>query len=69
MELTDGNVTLRTPTDDDATAVAAAVRDSLQTLSPWMPWATEGYDESAARAWIHGEIEPDSGAYGRLGRA
>ena len=60
MELTDGNVTLRTPVDDDAVEVAAGVQDSLETLSPWMPWATESYDESAARSWIQGEIEPNS---------
>ena len=60
MELTDGNVTLRTPTDEDATAVAAGVQESLQSLQLWMPWATEDYDEAAAREWIHGIIEPSS---------
>ena len=58
MELTDGNVTLRTPTDDDAPAVAEAVRASLDRLAPWMPWATEGYDEAAALQWIRRELEP-----------
>lgn len=60
MELTDGNVTLRSPTDADASAVAEAVQASLETLSPWMPWATEGYDDDAAREWIHGIIDPSS---------
>lgn len=60
MELTDGTVTLRTPTDDDAPAVAAAVRDSLESLRPWMPWATDDYDEAGAREWIHGIVEPSS---------
>lgn len=58
MELTDGRIVLRTPTEDDAAPVAAAVQSSLAELRPWMPWATEDYDEVGARQWINGEIEP-----------
>ncbi len=58
MELTDGRITLRTPIEDDAPTVAAGVQASLETLQPWMPWATEGYDEAAALEWIKGGIEP-----------
>ena len=58
MELTDGTVTLRSPDDADAPAVAAAVRATLPELEPWMPWATAAYDEDAALAWIRGEFDP-----------
>jgi RimJ/RimL family protein N-acetyltransferase len=52
MELTDGVVTLRPPTDDDALEVARAVRESLAALRPWMPWAAADYDAGTARTWI-----------------
>lgn len=52
MELTDGRVTLRTPTRDDAATVAEAVRSSVDTLWPWMPWASDRYAESDAVQWI-----------------
>jgi RimJ/RimL family protein N-acetyltransferase len=58
MELTDGTITLRSPTADDAADVAAAVRASLPTLQPWMPWASDDYDDAEALRWIRGEIEP-----------
>jgi len=37
---------------DDAPALHAAVRDSLTTLSRWLPWATPDYDLARAEAWI-----------------
>lgn len=37
---------------DDAPALFAAVRDSLPTLSRWLPWATPDYDLAHAEAWI-----------------
>jgi RimJ/RimL family protein N-acetyltransferase len=40
-ELNDGSTRLRRFTVDDATVVAAAVRESLEHLAPWMPWADE----------------------------
>ena len=54
MELTDGSILLRPPIDDDAGAVAAAVQASLAELAPWMPWATEAYDEAAGLEWVRG---------------
>lgn len=50
--LSNGVITLRRPTSDDAQELAAVVRASLPELEPWMPWATRRYDEAAARAWI-----------------
>lgn len=58
MELTDGTITLRRPTDVDAVEVTKAVHDSLEQLGRWMPWATDAYDLSTALAWIRGEIDP-----------
>jgi RimJ/RimL family protein N-acetyltransferase len=36
----------------DAPAMAAAVRESMASLVPWMPWAYSAYDEADALAWI-----------------
>jgi RimJ/RimL family protein N-acetyltransferase len=52
MELTDGVVTLRPPTEGDVLDVARAVRESLAALQPWMPWATSDYDATIARTWV-----------------
>ncbi len=43
MELTDGMIVLRPPTDGDGPEVVAAIRESLAELAPWMPWARAGY--------------------------
>lgn len=60
MELTDGTVTIRSPVETDAPMVAAAVQASLDTLRPWMPWATSGYGPEQAVEWITGQLEPGS---------
>jgi ribosomal-protein-serine acetyltransferase len=52
IRLTDGLVLLRPPCADDISPLTAAVRESLAELHPWMDWATEAYDESAARRWL-----------------
>ena len=61
--LTDGVVVLRAPVDDDAAAMAAAVRASVAELRPFMPWATEDYGEADALGWIRGEHDPDELSY------
>jgi len=43
---------LRPLVPDDAPAMAAAVRESMASLAPWMPWAHGAYDEADALAWI-----------------
>jgi RimJ/RimL family protein N-acetyltransferase len=43
---------LRPLVPDDAPAMAAAVRESMASLGPWMPWAHAGYDDADALAWI-----------------
>jgi RimJ/RimL family protein N-acetyltransferase len=47
-----GDFLLRPLVPDDATAMAAAVRESMASLGPWMPWAHAGYDDADALAWI-----------------
>jgi ribosomal-protein-serine acetyltransferase len=63
IDLTDGVITLRTPTETDAPALVAAVGSSLAHLRPFMPWATPGYDKAAALGWIRGERDPDEWRY------
>ena len=36
----------------DASAFAAAVRESMATVGLWMSWANAGYNEGQARAWF-----------------
>jgi RimJ/RimL family protein N-acetyltransferase len=43
---------LRPLVPDDAPAMAAAVRESMPRLAPWMPWAHAAYDAADALAWI-----------------
>lgn len=38
--------------DTDAAAFAAAVRESVASVSPWMPWCTSTYTEADALAWF-----------------
>lgn len=40
-----------------AAEAAAAVRESLPELKPYLPWATDAYDEDASRTWIAGAVE------------
>jgi RimJ/RimL family protein N-acetyltransferase len=54
MELTDGVVRLRPPRDGDAAELTRAVRESLDALVRWMPWASADYDEERAREWVRG---------------
>lgn len=49
-----GAFVLRPLVPTDAPAMAAAVRESMASLGPWMPWAHAGYDEAEARDWIAG---------------
>ena len=68
---------LRPLVPDDAPAMAAAVRESMASLGPWMPWADPTYDDADALAWIafcdaaradgsaheFGIFQPDAGRY------
>jgi RimJ/RimL family protein N-acetyltransferase len=48
---TDGVVTIRPYRPDDADALYAAVRESVDELRPWLPWA-EGYTRADSEEWI-----------------
>ncbi len=61
--LTDGVIRLRRPVDADAAPLCAAVLASLPELTPFMPWATAAFDDTAALEWIRGEREPDEVQY------
>jgi len=47
-----GPIALRRPTLEDIPRAAAAVQRSLEHLKPWMPWATDAYDEAGSREYI-----------------
>ena len=50
--LAEGPVLLRPCQPEDATALHAAVQESLESVGRWLPWCHAGYDLDAARAWI-----------------
>jgi RimJ/RimL family protein N-acetyltransferase len=52
IQLTDGVILLRPPCPGDIPSVAAAARESLAELHPWMDWATDHFDEAAASRWL-----------------
>ena len=52
IQLTDEELLLRPFRLDDASNLYCAVRESLNELSPWMSWATDGYSERTAREYI-----------------
>ena len=60
MKLTDGVITMRTPTLDDAEAMAAAVQASSDHLHDFMVWATPDYDVDMAREWISGATDANA---------
>ena len=47
-----GPLALRRVTLDDVPTAAAAVHRSLEQLRPWMPWATDTYDEDGSREYV-----------------
>jgi ribosomal-protein-serine acetyltransferase len=52
VQLRDDVVTLQPPSEGDAPEIASAVRASLDTLTPWMPWATPAYSADTAVQWM-----------------
>ena len=51
IELSDGAVTLRKYREEDAESVFLAVRESLNEISPWMPWCHQKYSLEDSRVW------------------
>lgn len=48
----DENLKLALPQVEQAEELTALVRDNLEHLRPWMPWATDSYSIESAREWI-----------------
>lgn len=51
-ELTDGIISLRLYTTDDADQLYEAVRESIPELEPWMPWCHPDYSIEETRQWL-----------------
>jgi ribosomal-protein-serine acetyltransferase len=51
QELTGNRLFLRVPRAGDAAIVYPSVRDSLEELKMWMPWATDDYNEQGCEEW------------------
>lgn len=60
VQLTDGVITLRHPTPDDAWPITALVHESMPELQAWMAWAAPEYDTGMALDWINDKVEPGS---------
>lgn len=45
-------VELKVPVPDDASVLAAAIRESVDDLRPWMEWARVDYGIEEAHSWI-----------------
>src|SRR5215213_800112 len=52
MELTDGKILLRPYRAEDVDVLYEAVRESINEISPWMPWCHAGYTIDESRAYI-----------------
>ena len=48
----DENLKLVLPQPHMAEEITAAVRENLERLKPWMPWATDDYSVELCRVWI-----------------
>jgi ribosomal-protein-serine acetyltransferase len=53
----DDEIRLELPEPRHADAAARAVRENLEHLGPWMPWAVDDYDVEHARQWIQRTLD------------
>ncbi len=51
-ELSSNRLLLRVPRAGDGAVVYPNVRESLEELKPWMPWATDDYSLEGAEEWV-----------------
>ena len=51
-ELSEGPILLRTFCEQDASALYEAVRESIATVSPWLPWCHQNYAIEETREFI-----------------
>lgn len=52
-----GQLVLKRWEPEWADEAAAAVRESLPELKPWLPWATDDYDSAAALSYITRSVQ------------
>lgn len=52
LELTNDELVLRPPQADDASAVYAAVRESVVEVGRWLTWCSASYAREDAEAWV-----------------
>ncbi|NML27451.1 GNAT family N-acetyltransferase [Zoogloea dura] len=45
-------IVIRSFTSVDAQAFSAAARESVETVSPWMPWCSASFSEDSALEWF-----------------
>ena len=64
----DENLRLEKPAPQRAEEVVAVVRENLEHLKPWMPWAVDDYSLEHAQAWIERSLEASAkdGTFGLL---
>jgi RimJ/RimL family protein N-acetyltransferase len=51
-ELTDGKILLRPYRAEDVNTLYLAVRESINEISPWLPWCHAGYTIDESRAYV-----------------
>lgn len=52
LSLTDGRVTLRPYTNKDPAELWKAISSSIKEMSPWLPFAHEGYTLKETKDWL-----------------
>jgi RimJ/RimL family protein N-acetyltransferase len=52
VELSDGEIVLRPPTQGDEHAFYKAVRASIPEISPWLAWCSPDYKIEDTRSWL-----------------
>jgi len=52
LTLTDGRITLRTYKNHDAEELWRAISSSIKEMSPWLPFAHEGYTVRETKEWL-----------------
>lgn len=50
-ELSGDRLLLRSPRAGDGAVIYPSARESLAELKPWMPWATDDYNEQSGEEW------------------
>jgi len=61
IELTDGDLVIRTYRAEDAESLYEAVRESIATVSPWLGWCHEKYSIEESRDFIAGRVSAAQG--------